>query len=289
MKRLFFFLLVTTQLFSQNIEFKGKLLDANTKEPIAYANISFLSSDKGISSQENGEFKLVIDKKLLNSKVHISCLNYKDTILVAKDLQNKIAYLDSKSVELKEVVISKKKSKKIILDEVKKTVTPFHSSDIRMIGKLFPNSLNDDFFVDRIKIYFSKRNSQNATFRIRIFSVDDITKKPKNDLLLESIPVKIKQGQIFVEIDLQDKYIQFPEKGLFVVFEKLLIPENLYNWENNENGRNNYYAPIIGLTKNKKYKNTNRIVFYAYGKWHFLPTPDNNFLHVPAIELELSN
>ena len=65
MKKLIFFLFISAQLFSQQVIFKGKLVDKETKLPIVYANISFLNSDKGISSKENGEFEILIDKKLL--------------------------------------------------------------------------------------------------------------------------------------------------------------------------------------------------------------------------------
>ena len=93
MKKLLFFLFISTQLFSQRINFEGKLVDAKTQEPIVYANVSFLNSDKGISSNEDGTFLMNLNKKYLDSKVHISCLNYKDTVVVAKDLYKKTLFL----------------------------------------------------------------------------------------------------------------------------------------------------------------------------------------------------
>ena len=289
MKKLIFFLCISTQLFSQQVIFKGKLVDKETKLPIVYANISFLNSDKGISSKENGEFEILIDKKLLESKIHFSCLNYKDTIVFASDLQNKTLYLKAKNIELKEIVISKKRNKKITLDEVKKRVSPLHTAGIRMIAKYFPNELNEDFLIDKVEIHFSKRNATNAKFRIRIFSKDLESNFPKEDLLLESIPISIQKGQRSIEINLEDYYLSFPKEGVFVVFEKLLIPYNFYEWKYSDEKFNKYYAPIIGVTNSKEFKNYKRVSICSKGKWVEAPMDNGEFSHVPAISLTLSN
>ena len=97
------FLLVSLQVIGQQSIFKGKLADKISKEPVVYANISFFNSDKGISSQEDGTFRMYIDEKLLKSKIHISCLNYKDTVLLAEDLQGKTLFLEPKVIELDEL------------------------------------------------------------------------------------------------------------------------------------------------------------------------------------------
>lgn len=290
MKKLIFFLCISTQLFSQQVIFKGKLVDKETKQPIVYANISFLNSDKGISSKENGEFEISIDKKLLESKIHFSCLNYKDTIVLASDLQNKTLYLETKNIELKEIVISKKRKKKSILDKVKRRVIPLHSGDnVRMIAKYFPNELAEDFLIDKVEIHFSKRNATKAKFRIRIFSKDLESNFPKEDLLLESIPISIQKGQRSIEINLEDYYLSFPKEGVFVVFEKLLIPYNFYEWEESDEKFNKYYAPIIGITNSNEFKNYKRVSIYSKGKWVEVPMDNGEFSHVPAISLTLSN
>ncbi|WP_275314662.1 carboxypeptidase-like regulatory domain-containing protein [Tenacibaculum bernardetii] len=287
MKKIIISLFLSTQIFSQAINLKGKLLDANTKEPIVYANISFLKSNKGISSLEDGTFNLEIDKKLLKEKVHVSCLNYKDSLVFAKELQNKTFFLNPKNIGLDEVIVSKKRNKKIVLDKVKRRVSPFHTSGIRMLGKYFPNKLKFDVFIDKVSIYFSKRNTHNAKFRIRIFSVDKKTGKPKEDILNESTPVLIREGQRVVELNLEEHYLEFPENGLFVVFEKLLIPSNSYKLDDFK--KSIYYAPVIGLTKIKEYREINRIYYYNKGNWHKIPIPENDFSYVPAISLTLTN
>lgn len=124
----------------QKNQLTGEILNKENKEIVAYANISFLDSIDGVSSNKEGRFSLEIEKKLMNKKVHISCLNFKDTIVFARDLQNKILFLKPKNYVLNEIVISKKRNEKIILDKVKRRVIPMYSGgSVKMIAKYFPN------------------------------------------------------------------------------------------------------------------------------------------------------
>lgn len=68
MKTIFWLLFVSSQVYAQRINFSAKLLDKKTKEPIVYANISFLKNALGVSSLEDGTFSLEIDENLLNEK-----------------------------------------------------------------------------------------------------------------------------------------------------------------------------------------------------------------------------
>ena len=116
MKKLLLLLFVCSNSFSQTINFKGKLLDKETNKPVVYANVSFLKSNIGISSLEDGTFNLEIDRKLLKEQLHISCLNYKDTVVLASSLQNKTLFLQPKSFELDEVAFSRKIDGKVKVD-----------------------------------------------------------------------------------------------------------------------------------------------------------------------------
>jgi hypothetical protein len=289
MKKLLLLLFVCSNLFSQTINFKGNLLDKETNKPVVYANISFLKSNTGISSLEDGTFNLEIDRKLLKEQLHISCLNYKDTVVIASNLQNKTLFLQPKFFELDEVFISRKGRQELILDKVRKKVYPFHTFGLRMVGKYFPNKLKEDYFIDKISIFFAKRGYQKAKFRIRVFSVDELTGKPREDILTKSIPISIEGKQKKVELNLEEYYIELPKNGVFIVFEKLLIPYNLYELSYKNEEKQEYYAPVIGLTKSKEFKGINRIYYYNRGDWYTVLMPDNDFSSVPAISLTLSN
>jgi hypothetical protein len=292
MKKIIFFLLISSHLFSQEINFSGKLLDIETKEPIVYANISFLDSDKGISSQESGVFSLSIDKKYLDSKIHISCLNYSDTIIFAKDLYKKTIYLKSITEVLDEVVLTKKINKEVVLDEVKKKVEAVHTSGMRMIAKYFPSSKKTECcnYISTIEIHFSKRHSNQSKFRFRIFDKDKNTGLPKGDLLKVNLPLVLKEGELKLTVNLEAYDIEMPKDGLFVAFEKLFIPFNEYGEDVNNPEAKTYYSPVVGFTKYPK-KKENMLYLYVKGKWQKSPlTRIKDFKkYAPAISVTLTN
>ena len=266
MNKLIFFLLISSQLFGQKINFSGKLLDLDTKEPVVYANISFLNSNKGISSQENGAFNLLIDKKYLESKIHISCLNYKDTIVNAKDLHKNTLFLKPVSEVLEEIIL--------------------------MIAKYFPSSKKTECcnYISTIEIHFSKRHSKQSKFRFRIFNKDEKTGLPKDDLLKVNLPLVLKEGELKLTVNLEAYDIEMPKDGLFVAFEKLFIPFNEYGEDVNNPEAETYYSPVVGFTKYPK-KKENMLYLYVKGKWQKSPlTKIKHFKkYAPAISVTLTN
>jgi hypothetical protein len=295
MKKLVFLFFISSQIYSQKVQFKGKLLDKNTSKPIAYANISFLKTNLGISSQVNGVFNLEIDKKLLQETVHISCLNYKDTIVFAKQLQNKNLFLQPIDIVLNEVILLKRIEKIIVLGEVKKKISGVHTSGMRMIAKYFPKDKRSEccIYLETLEIYFAKKLShrKKSKFRIRVFDKDTKTGLPKNDILNTSLELEIKDGQKKVTIDISGYNLEMPENGLFIAFEKLFIPYNEYNSNDVETKSKVYYSPLIGFTKYNKKDLSSNLYLYTKGVWKLsqLSKIDEMSKYAPAISLTLSN
>ncbi|TXD52065.1 MULTISPECIES: carboxypeptidase-like regulatory domain-containing protein [unclassified Polaribacter] len=295
MKNLLFFLFISTQLFSQKIEFKGKLVDSKTQEPVVYANISFLNSNKGISSNEGGIFSMNLNKKYLESKVHVSCLNYKDTLVFAKDLYKKTFYLQALNIVLDEITLTKRIEKSVVLGEVKSRVEGVHTSGMRMLAKYFPKDKRASCcsYLETLEIHFSKRNAhrKKAKFRIRVFNKDTKTGMPKEDILNVNVPVEIKEGQKKVSIDIANYNLEMPENGLFIAFEKLLIPFNEYGENDRITENELYYAPIIGYAKYGRKDRNDNFYLYRKGKWQLSPINSIQEMkkYAPAISLTLSN
>lgn len=293
MKKILFFLLITTQLFSQRIDFNGKLVDIETKEPVVYANLSFLKSNKGVSSNEDGTFSMNVSKKYLDYQVHISCLNYKDTIVFAKDIQRKTLQLQPKSFLLDEITLSKKVNQSILLGEVKNRVEGVHTSGMRMLAKYFPNDKRVDCcsYLETIDIHFAKRSKhrKKSKFRIRIFSKDENTGLPKEDILNVNLPVEIEDGQEVTTIDISNYNIEMPENGLFIAFEKLFIPFNAYGKNESETENEFFYAPIIGYTVYSKKDRNDHMYLFVKGKWQLSPLNKIMRKYAPAISLKLTN
>lgn len=288
-----FFFLITYFTNAQRVVFKGQLLDASTKDPVVYANLSFLDTEKGISSNEDGTFRMYLDEKYLSGKIHISCLNYKDTIVQASSLQNTVLYLTPKSEVLNEILLTRKLEQKVVLDPVKKGIVSMHSRGLRMVAKYFPNTKKNKCcsYLTKITIEFPRRKNQQSKFRFRVFGVDEKTGKPASDLLLENIPVTIGEYDTQVELDLTDHNIKMPENGFFVAFEKLFIPYNKYGKNDKDPLEEGFYSPVIGVTKSRAFKKYSRNYIYTKGMWIELPMTKRGRLrgYVPAISVTLSN
>ncbi|WP_347173889.1 carboxypeptidase-like regulatory domain-containing protein [Polaribacter uvawellassae] len=288
------FVFMSFQLVGQQSTFKGKLLDAKTKEPVVYANISFIETTKGISTTEDGAFFMNISEKYLEGKVHISCLNYKDTIVNASDINKKTLFMIPKENVIDEVVISKRVDKSILIDKIKRKVHGVHTVGMRMLAKYFPNTKKNECcnYVSKVAIYFSKRHNKKSKFRVRVFDRDEITGLPKNDLLNVNLPVTISEGQLQTEINLSNYSIEMPKNGLFIAFEKLYIPFNKYgNDIEGESDLETLYAPVIGFTKYNYKKPKERTYYYVKGNWRKSEfTKISRFRKfAPAISLTLSN
>ncbi|MFY0604713.1 MAG: carboxypeptidase-like regulatory domain-containing protein [Flavobacteriaceae bacterium] len=292
MRLSFIFFFLCFNLCGQTI-FKGHLADKISKEPVVYANISFLNSEKGVSTTEDGRFEMYITNQMLTSKVHISCLNYKDTVVVVKDILNKTLFLSPKAMQLNEVVISKKVDRKVVLDRVKKKVMNMHSKGLRMLAKYFPNDkkYNCCSYITLIDIHFPKRQNQQSKFRFRIFSKDSITGLPKEDLLTKNIPITIDKGDTTISLDLTEYDIEMPKNGFFIAFEKLFIPFNQYGKNPKDPSSEIFYSPVIGISKSKEFKKIARNFIYVKGKWISLSFLEKGRMkgYVPAISVTLTN
>jgi hypothetical protein len=299
MKKLLLLLFISSQLFSQKINFKGRLLDKETKKPVVYANISFLKSNAGISSLEDGTFNLNIDKKLLNKKVHISCLNYKDTIVLAKEIHNKTLYLQPKNFELDEIVISRKADRELVVDKyrrkhIKATFGGIQSNPW-IVAKFFKfkKEYGQTPYLKDLSVYFGAMIiRKKSKFRIRLFKIDTLTGKPSEDLVKEPIIAYSRKIDGKVKIDISKYDIEFPAEGFFVGLERVHIPYNFYEYNYTMEGSKKKYrakavAPSFGAvyTKDTTYN-------FSRGSWKKFYSPqsfyEGNQIQ-PAISLTLSN
>ena len=96
MKRILFafFLLFPIGLFAQNKEIVVILKDYETNLPVSDATITVLSTKQGLVSNEEGVFKLSLEKP---SKIEISHTTYKTLTINSSSLKLKenIIYLES--------------------------------------------------------------------------------------------------------------------------------------------------------------------------------------------------
>ena len=95
---LFCILLFYSKSDAQSILIKGKIVDAKTKIPLHRANVLLDHSNKGSSSNKNGEFKLKI-KKLKGFTLYVSYIGYESSSVTFSE--EKLIELGKDTIDLK--------------------------------------------------------------------------------------------------------------------------------------------------------------------------------------------
>ncbi|MRI02042.1 carboxypeptidase-like regulatory domain-containing protein [Kriegella sp. EG-1] len=298
--RFFLFpLLFIAQINAQEVLFEGNVFDSKTKEPIPYVNLSFLNTLKGTSTDENGHFYLDIPNELLEHKVHISSLGYKDTIVVAQTVyKSKLFHLVEESFELEEVVVSKSLGDSYVLNPISSysLTGGFDSSATPWVLALyFPNIGAQKKYIENITVFFQKNpkfSQRTSRFRIRIYGVDSKTKNPSNDLVRKSLVLESEINKDYVSLDLSSLNIEIPENGVYIGLEWLFISNNWYrnivtNPITKKKSVEDRFAPTFSgvYVKNQNY----RAMVYGMGKWTDFTVKSKNGTEnfVPAISLKL--
>jgi len=243
MKHLFLFLF-SLPLFAQ---IQGKVIDASGN-PVPYVNIWVENENIGGTSETDGTFKI---QAASDKIVFFSALGF-ETLKSKIPEEGKIV-LQQLAYHLDEVVISKpKKTIKMEIGDAKKERFLSEWAHYPYVyAKFFPYQSNYDEtkFIKEISV-FTYSQIEGASFKLRIYSVAE-NGFPKEDLIHESIIVKVKKGKKKTCVDLSSYHLILPKEGVFIGFEQLIIEENKYEYvykdrKTNKKIRTHYYEPTIG-------------------------------------------
>lgn len=100
-------------LGQDSVTIEGKVLDAENREPISYANIGFPSVNIGTASQRDGTFKLKLPKDLKDDSLQISAIGYNtDKVHVSTFLDSERVrfQLTPKTYQLESITVTDKKN-----------------------------------------------------------------------------------------------------------------------------------------------------------------------------------
>jgi hypothetical protein len=239
-KRLWLLMLLMSLYVSAQT--KGVVVDESGK-PIPYVNIWVENENIGTTSEVDGGFSLEIKEEKI---LVFSVLGFQTRRASSTISENVI--LTQQLFQLNEVLIEKpKNSKTVIIGNSKKINFSYWSGKKPWIfAKKFDNKfIEDDLQFIKKAIIYTKSKIANASFKLRIFSVDE-SGFPKEDVLPSDIIVYVKKGKYTNEIDLQKYHLRIPDEGIFVAFEWLILESNKFEYKDNENGNNQYtYEPAI--------------------------------------------
>lgn len=231
----------------------GGIVDKCTKQPVPYANIYVLGKKTGTTANELGYFSIGNSEE--NDTLVVSAIGYETSKVRLLGVDNMI-YLNAIEYHIKEVEVRPKKgSKTITMNSLK--------------GRKTNNTLLSNAFPWIVARYFQKRPDYNhyhfvksagvivrnrawsAKFKLRLLEVGE-DGKPAADLIENGVLVKVRRGKRIVKVDLEEYGVVFPDNGIFVAIETLMIDDNRNNFTYTEPGRRkkivrSYFEPNFGI------------------------------------------
>ena len=101
-------ILISLNAYAEKAIFKGRILDRSSNEPIAFANIGIIGTNRGTSSDLQGYFNISLSKGSGVSLI-ISCIGYQSRVIKAREGQTndeKLILLHPKIYELEEIIVT---------------------------------------------------------------------------------------------------------------------------------------------------------------------------------------
>ena len=268
---IWFFLIVSQFAFSQ---IRGVVKDSISGEPIPFVNIWVDNETIGTTSEADGSFFLEASKQ---KNIVFSVLGYEKKTIKGSEIS--LVNLKPTTYELNEIVVlNKKQSKKIEIGNIKDAIFQSFDNGPKVEAKFFPyqSSYSKTKFIKEVTIFTDSR-IDSATIKIHFYSVDE-NGAPGKELLNKDFVVTLNKGVLRHKFDVSHFDMVFPEKGIFVAYEKLLI-------ESNKTGTK--YQPYV------LYNFVERDFFYTYsfGKWNKQEADFQEKLQLnePSINLILTN
>ncbi len=299
MKRLLtiIFLITSNLTFSQT---KGVIYNSETKEKVPYVNIWIENENIGTTSNENGEFTLDISR---GDFLILSSLGYENKRIEISKISNTISLIP-KITELQEIIInSTKQRKELVIGKFNDSEVGYYYASLdkpEIKARFFPfdSIYSKTPYLQKLKFRIYS-NIRNAKFNVRLYSIGK-NEEPKNPLYEKNIIGTVKKGTKNIELDLSDLDITFPESGLFVSYEWLIIKENEFKTsfpikDSKEREEKIMYEPKVGFLPSEKDDNS---WTYKNGKWQKVIAFDEKTNHpkkyinkfgLLAIEMTLTN
>lgn len=267
MKVQLLFSLVVISILSYG-QIRGVVKDSASNEPIPYVNIWVENEFIGTTSNEKGTFTLNADENCRT--IIFSSLGYETKKVNLESIKNEV-WLKPKITELKEVIVNVDKQKhETVIGRFKKSkIESFFGCDSTpwMAARFF--EFNEKMirtpYLKTIKI-FTQSRIPNSKFNIRFYSVNE--KGEPGDYIHDKNFICIApKGYQVTEIDVSELNIKFPEKGLFIALEWLIIPEHKFEINITMRGVSKKiinYSPTFGNISSETNDNS---WFYSQGNW----------------------
>lgn len=142
----------TTNFYAQK-PITAKLLDSSTKKEIPFATVTF-NNKSGVISNENGVFQLYINVNPSETdSLFLSCLGYENKNIAVLKFTDSIIYLDPKSIELDQVLVSNKTyTAEEIIEKANENLERNYKNDFKKSTLFFRESYYSNHLKNEAKV-----------------------------------------------------------------------------------------------------------------------------------------
>jgi len=207
------FLFLSLELNAQII--KGKIVDFETNSGIKYAHIINPETFRGTISDSNGFFE--INKENNIKKLIVSCIGYKDTVLIINEIKDNAIKLRRAYTQIEEVSVYGKKleEKYLGINKRRPNEVSFNNGGRTNLGWTLYFPYDKTGIVKSFGIHILKNSNRDIKLRLRFLEPDTTFKTLGFDKLINEIEIdRLVNG--WNEIKMNDNNIRITESGLIV-------------------------------------------------------------------------
>lgn len=263
-KNIFIILLLifeTISAFSQiGVVITNKIIDKETKKPLAFANVVVKKLSTGTFTDKNGYFSLTIPKSSINDTLTISFIGYETLNLKISQIRNKDILLTPKVNMIKEIAIVASYNPKKIFKKIRRNLKKNYPLNTPFCAKTF------------FREYYKKDSSTVQMFEATITMK---TKGIKYNDIFYNAEFDIDTINYFYRADYEQYYFEFMLGSKYQ--SAVYLPK----------GKGNYNIDSVFYKNNEKYisitfipKMSDSLTSYKYEK---LVLPDGTVYDLPPV------
>jgi hypothetical protein len=216
MRYLLFFIFIISQIisFSQQLTFKGEIKDAESNKNIPFVNIGFKNKSIGTLSDENGHFKLCVNKEILTDSLYFFCSGYhkKAVLLSEKDtlisilLTKKVTFLPQIDIQNNGKWINSKVGMDRHFPGVFGIAENDSTTDIVELGIVVGNNTNEHHKLKKLHLYLQVFKKDTCLFRVNLYGFKNGEVQERLNYPEILIRKPLESGWFEVDLDTFDLY-----------------------------------------------------------------------------------
>lgn len=225
MKKILLLILLFPIVAAAQLKMAGKVVDAKTKQPIAYVNIENFKAQIGTQTNLDGLFELNLLKGKQTDTIKISCVGYLDKLVTNLNANTTALYELTPAVfQLNEIKVLKRKIAEKVVGVINTKGHKILASNQRIQRPGLQRAVlmkNDGYegYLKSIHFYIGS-DMYEAPFRVHIYENED--NSPGQDLLNKSLEFAAYKNNSWNEFDISTYNLSIPKDGFWVSLEWIM-------------------------------------------------------------------